>query len=73
MKTDNARRLDLARWHIREAYLCAALNQDDDADYHADAAREYVERLVGYSLAGKSLDELSTLAVVTGDNLGVVS
>lgn len=61
MAIDNARHLELALWHIRESYLCAAGLETDNAAYHEDAAREYLETVTGRRLATASLDDLSAI------------
>lgn len=57
--TDRARRLNLATWHVREAYLKDADGRFRAAEDHIGDAREFFRLATGRAPRGTNADELT--------------
>ena len=55
---ERKRRLGLAEWHLREAVYQEAANALDAADYHREAAREFLELATGRKIPARDADAL---------------
>lgn len=70
MSLDQSGRLKTAEWHLREAFLCASVGEQDKEDYHNQAAREFIALVAPESAHGaKSTDELMAICLQLQDRV----
>jgi hypothetical protein len=58
MTVDQQRQLRIADWHVRESFVRQSIGDSDAADYHVEAAREFLRLAVPGCNPGITPDEL---------------
>lgn len=69
MTLDQQRQLKIADWHVRECFVRQAVGDHDAADYHLQAAREFLKLAAPGLKPGHTPDELAAQCTELSDLL----